>query len=731
MLSVSPPISQSPHPSSTTPPTSFEIKPPGYLCTRLPSSSPSPPSTQPLVAEPDNNDDDEDEEIHTRLRHRRLELDHEIEEFKTRKDAEYRRFEESLLSEARAKRKPKDNSNSKNNNHSTAGEDVNSHQVPIDLAGSLLEEKLKDTLREASSSTPPLLKSPPFEKELQVAGLFAPCYLPLLEDRRRDPPSPQSLTELAMGAADNSPSPKSAESPESLAVPLASSLKSSSDSYFDTTGGGHFGRKPKSPKKVTFQFDDENSVPSRSSPPPTKIVWSFGGTEDKDDYEEVEDDTSEELHMADASEPGSGYDIYSPEDPGVVENVAMPTTTSFPISGGLENLGHFPRSHGDQLVTPLVFGTFCADNGSGAAIVSPDSSISLKAENWTSQLNSSPTNGNMGMTDDDDDDALFDLDETVPDEPQQTPPHRDLSPLVEAAMAAQQLPTSTNDFSLPSTLRASYTATTVPLPASLDPIFFGKPPLTSTAFQPKYTSAFSASFTLGPKQPDTRSPATKPLPVASSLPATSMWGFASPRPENGRFRRRSINKYIPSPPPEEETSTVRSPETIPEDAPISPFGTSIPVTITPRLSSLRSPPASTSPLNHSPAPQPTTMPFDTAEELATTEASPPHSSEVDSYLRTARFPSASGGGMMSPYRTKFAQELAQQALLDGDDVGESIVGGVDGRTGLDPESFSVRAHHGRNSFASPGAGVQGGKRWSLRARMAEEDEIEVRATGGL
>ncbi|KAF8244366.1 hypothetical protein K440DRAFT_636318 [Wilcoxina mikolae CBS 423.85] len=734
MLAVAPPISESPHPSTTTSPTSSEIKPPGSQRTRPPSSS-SPSPTQPLVVKPDNkDDDDEDEEIHTRLRHRRLELDHEIEEFKTRKGAEYRRFEESLWAEARAKRKPKDNSNSsKNNNHSTTGEDNNSHQVPIDLVGSLVEEKLKDTLREASPSTPPLLKSPPFEKELQVAGLFAPCYLPLLEDRRRDPPPPLSPTELAMGAADNSSSPKSAGSPESPAVPLASSLKSSSGSYFDSTGGGRSGRKPKSPKKVTFQFDDENSVPSRSSPPPTKIVWSFGGTEDEDDYEEVEDDASEELHMADASGPGAGYDNYSPEDRSVVqqvENVAMPTATFFPISGGLENLGHFPRSHGDQLVTPLAFGTFGADNGSGAATVSPDSNISPKAENWTSQLNSSPTNGNMGMTDDDDDDALFDLDETVPDEPQQTPPHRDLSPLIEAAMAAQQLPASTNDFSLPSPLRASYAAA-VPLPGSLDPISFGKSPLTSTGFQQKYTSAFSASFTLGPKQPDSRSPAIIPSPVASSLPATSMWGFASPRPENGRFRRRSINKYIPSPPPEEETSAVRSPETIPEDAPISPFGTSMPVTITPRLSSLRSPPASTSPLNHSPAPPPTTtLLFDTAEELAATEASLPHSSEVDSYLRTARFPSASGG-MMSPYRTKFAQELAQQALLDGDDVGESIVGGVDGRTGLDPESFSVKAHHGRNTFASPGAGVQGGKRWSLSARMAEEDEIEARARGGL
>lgn len=682
------------------------------------------------INDDDNEDEDEDEEIRTRLRHRRLELDHEIEVFKTRKDAEYRRFEESLWAEVRAK------ANS-NNDQSTIGKGITSHQVTINLAGSLLEEKLQDTFREATLSTPTPLKSPPFEKELQVAGLFAPCYLPLLEDRPRDPPpllSPITTAELAMDAGENENSsspPKSAgSSPELPAVPLASSLKSSSESYFDTPGRGRSGRKPKSPKKVTFQFDDENSVPSRSSPPPTKVVWSFGGTEDEDD---CEDDVSRELHTADGrEESGRGYDDYSPEDRIVakqMEDVAMPTAVSFPITRSQENPCHFPRSHGDQLVTPLAFGTFDADNGSGAATVSPNSSLSPKTENWTSQLNSSPTNGNMGMTGDDDDDALFDLDETVPDQPQQTPPHRDLSPLIEAAMAAQQLPSSTNMLNLPSPLRASYGAA-IPLPGSVDLISFGKSPLASSAFQPKYTSAFSTSFTLAPKQPESQPSALKPAPVASSLPATSMWGsFTSPRLENGRFRRRSINKYVPSPPPEEETLAIQSPETIPEDAPISPFGTSMPVTITPRLSSLRSPPASTSPLNHSPAPPTTTLSFDTAEAPTTVEASPPHSSEVDSYLRTARFPSANGG-MMSPYRTKFAQELAQQALLDGDDVGESIVGGVDGCTGLDPESFSVRAHHGRNSsFASP-AGA-GSKRWSLSARMAEENEMEARARGGL
>jgi len=112
-----------------------------------------------------------------------------------------------------------------------------------------------------------------------------------------------------------------------------------------------------------------------------------------------------------------------------------------------------------------------------------------------------------------------------------------------------------------------------------------------------------------------------------------------------------------------------------------------------------------------------------AEALAASPPSPRGSSEVDSYRKTARFPSASmSGGLISPYRTRFAQELAQQALMDGEDPSESIVGGVDGRTGLDPESFSV---HGRaSSFASPSANLRNAT-WSLSARLAVEEEMEA------
>ena len=637
-----------------------------------------------------------------------------------------------------------------------------SHQIPIDLAGSPLEDSLKETL-----SAPPGFKSPPFEKELQVAGLFAPCYLPLLEDRRVDPapPPPVESPPPPPPMADAAKSPLNGSPP----VPLASSLKSSSGSYFDVSARP--GRKPKSPKKVTFQFDDENSVPSRSSPPPTKLVWSPSAVESgdsngdddddgNDDYEEVEggDDGFQELTLDDLRD--------EPDDRFVqqVENMAIPA----PLAAALDSLSHFPRSHGDQLVTPLAFAT----GASVRPVVSPDPNPSAtatpspkNADSWTCLLQSltaavapptpaSATNGDMRRNDncrvadndddDDDDDGLFDLDETVPDESHQTPPHRDLSPLFEAQLAAQQLLPRAADFKPPTaattatTTTAAAVATTTDATAVLsptapfEPITFGKSPVTAAPFPLQHKSAFSASFTHSPLQSGRRPPA----PMASSLPAQSMWG---PATEGGRFRRRSINKYIPSPPPEEDAGLVA--DTVAQDKTPSPYGTSVPVAITPRISSLRSPPASTSPLDRAPASgsgpgsgsgsgsgqgsrgvrdpaepaKPTPFHVDTtADELAAIASPPQNSSEVGSYLRTARFPSAA----VSPYRTKFAQELAQQALLDGDDAVESIVGGVDGRTGLDPESFSVRAHARMGSLA--------GQPWTLSARMAVEDEVAAR-----
>jgi hypothetical protein len=597
--------------------------------------------------------DDEEEELRTRLRHRRLEIDHEIAEFKERKEAEYARFETSLRAEATARREAAKQAAAGRGTVTTEPGD----QIPINLGHSLLEDQLRDTLSHTDQH-----RSPPFEKELQVAGLFAPCYLPLLEDRRDAPqmPPPPSPTKDSGSSSRNS----------SPTAPLASSLKSSS--YLDSPNG----RKPKSPKRVTFQFEDEASVPSRSSPPAARVTWNFGAIDDVEEGEydeegEDEEDT-EEMFIEDVRD---------------VEGHAEDVTASFSSSGsGSGHMGDFSRHQGDELVTPTSL-----DNDKAADAV--PASSSTQSQSWTSQLDCSAANGYTPPVDDDDDDdeALFDLDEMVPESSPQTPPHRDYSPLIEAQLAAQQLPPETGDFHLPS---ASYAAR-IPLPGSFipaaaDPLKLGRSsmPAAGDSMQfGKYPIPTRASFLR------TSSPLT-----ASSVPTTTTWGgfttttsntttsnTATPE-DTSRFRRRTINKYIPSPPPEEDTDTASTSSS--SKAPSfssSVFATSLPMSITSRL---RAP-----------------LPI---------EEYPP--SPVQDSL-----PLPQMANILSPYQGSFAKELmAQQTLLrdtETQGVGESIVGGVDGRTGLDPGSFSVR---GAQGLLSP----QGNPVWSLSARMAVEEQME-------
>ncbi|KAI5848344.1 hypothetical protein BZA05DRAFT_403781 [Tricharina praecox] len=710
-----------------------------------------------------NIDLEEEEELKTRLRHRRLELDHEIEEFKIRKDAEYRRFEAALRAEAKAKRREKEAATAAAANTSLTGSNKPGELVvpisslsPLGSNNNNNNNLIRQSLALASTSpgTPPEVrllrqKSPPFEKELQVAGLFAPSYLPLLEDRRGGEYDPLSstptttTTSTSTAMATDVPGAKPPSRNSSPTAPPASSLKSSS--YFDSHGRSE--RKPKSPKKVTFQFEDESTVPSRSSPPPTKVTWNFGVVDDADDvdYEEVEEvDYTERPH--DAVMEHLRAQMMGLEDRPTVQHVEDRTIpASMFRSIGSNSLGDFSRYHGDELVTPTLTGLgLGADHYNGMGTSTNDAMPSrrndLTTGSWTSQLTPSNLNGTMKMSDndDDDDEGLFDLDETVPDALPQTPPHRDLSPLIEAQLAAQQIAPEAGEINLAASLRASYASRAAPPSSkysfSKEPFSFGKSPVPAPAMtHSRFTSPFSSSFTQNPMRTNGSAAGTMAphARIASSLPATTTWGFAANK-DSGHFRRRSINKYIPSPPPEEESERATpEPEVL---LARSPFGTSVPMAITPRLSSLRSPPASTSPRNQPAADipeeeppsggEPLTFYVDySAEALAASPPKPRGSSELDSYMKTARFPSANmTSNIMSPYRTRFAQELAQQALMDGEDPNESFVGGVDGRTGLDPESFSVRGR--ASSFASPSANLKNAA-WSLSARLAVEDEMDA------
>ncbi|KAI5779768.1 hypothetical protein EDC01DRAFT_776800 [Geopyxis carbonaria] len=744
------------------------------------------PSLDPSLLDP--------EELEATLRKKRTEIEHEIEAFRLRKEAEYRDFETSLRTEAKAKEKrPREDASSRDNGAAAAtaqaatavetastkqgstGGGNSGEQVPLDLGGSLLEDNLKQTLQKAQAQEQEQDQEdnhyyPPFEQELQVAGLFAPTFLPLLDSRYRHmspPASPKMANSTPVAAASNtaannkndstpaaattveqsvskpasiSTSRYSKDSPPTL--PLASSLKSaaSSSSLNNSSPGSNSDRlPPKSPKKrVTFHFEDDSYVPSRSSPPKNKVVWKLGIADNNDDdFEEIDDDEDDDddegadhaEHVEDVkgAARGSYYqtedlddDSYMDDDRGTVEQ------------GGPDSVGFVSPSTTSQ-------GSIFSAKSPFADL--PSNKSATEMSNGTASLLASMNAQSNTPNDDDDDDGLFDLDETIPDEPENSPPHRDISPMVAATQLAPiNEGLSSSKFSLPSSLRGPFTAPSVPVPSrasprSSEPLTFGKSPLAASSFsagQPmKATSALSASFTQpGYMSAQNRQSATT---IASSLPAASHFAAAL---DSTRFRRRSINKYIPSPPPEEaeEADNAVNGRGDPSTDPVlSPYASSVPVGITPRLDSIRSPPASTSPatkpkpssipdaspLSARPSPTNDAIP-DSVKALA--ESPPPTTTgdELDSYRKTDRFFSASSAGRLaSPYRTKFAQEVAERAMRDGDaGLAESVVGGLDGGTGPDPSSFSLRRGSVRGSVGGVGSGG-----FSLSQRMAMEDGV--------
>lgn len=731
-----------------------------------------------------------DKAIQAKLRQKREELNREIEVFRLQKDVEYREFEEKLRAEAQTSELIRDTSF----DDQTAG------------PNSIVDGKSPKTITPKSTPKPPACatghialkddssdSSPPYEKEL--IGLFAPNFLPLLDSRYRFSPPKSPTQSVAMSSTVTATQTHTSE-PQTLpklktdsttpAYPLASSLKSSASSSVSTASSA---KKPKSPKRVTFQFEDESSVPSRSSPPPSKVVWSLNVLDNDPNFEEPEDDLEEKSYVTtddqlEAGAQGGGPAVEddpldaTDDGPEVeqIENIANTSILSAPAMS-IGSLKAGERYHGDELVTPSMslFQKQQPDS------VSPDMSSTPTPNNKLptfkspfSQLSANQQEGMNGpkdvkfqsQDDDDYDDGLFDLDETVPDEPERSPPHRDYSPLMIAA--TNQLPTI-SDF----TLSSSVQPTAVPLPESLpaESLVFHK-----TMMQPPKLPAHRPIGQAGSLLTHTPfrgigHPVPNPGAVAASLPPISNFpGFSG---DSTHFRRRSINKYIPSPPPEEENDDVTDLAGKPTNGQppptfVSPFASSLPVSINPHFASLRSPPASTSPavkatgqspLSGRPSPNtatplgpPSQFPDLTEEDdsLNLLTSSPPKSTnELDSYRRTDRFSSAPGAyGMLSPYRTKFAQEVAEMAFKeDGDIPTETPVGGVDGGTGLDPGSFSLRKGSLATAMASGrqiggvkkggkvesigGVGsIGGGGGFSFSQRMAMEDEMAAAVGGG-
>ncbi|KAH0603368.1 uncharacterized protein H6S33_007690 [Morchella sextelata] len=801
--SVSQLLGINPFPAEASP-----ITPPGDSREPMNPSPPHPPLPASEI------------ELLARLDQKRREIEAEIEAFKAAKEEEYRELERWL----RAEQKQLQNTNggdatthvaaaaattttaasSSNDKGFTRGEEQvgrtsgtvgtgTGSQIPLDLGGSKLNDTLKLELPDnrkqpgldESSADSSATTSPPFEKELQAAGLFTPRYLPLLDNNffRQSPPqeSPASLPQPVMPKLTTIPGPPSRTGNTSPAYPLASSLKSSSGSSTGTLNK----LKQKSPKRVTFLFEDENSVPSRSSPPPsTKVHWTLEEDypfEDEDGFVEYEGEDVEEVDQEEFEETA-----------GKVEQVENIT----------EYVGE--RSTGDELVVPMTLDNSApivqggdAFSGLGIRGVSGGLDTTNGNNSTTPGFDSEDDEVNgTGADDDDDEEALFDLDETIPEVVDNSPPQRDYSALLDTALPQTNDRLTASKFPM----LPSFTPTFPSVPASAsDPILtFGKSPgprlgLPRGGSGGARRGSLSSSLSLSPLLSQKKEEET----ISPSLPTFGWKGGMSTEPSKsgfvptpgGRFRRRSIVKYDL---PEDDVNSLKGKgkdssrtaideEEEDEDETLllsrSPNATSLPMSISrhspaafvaksssstrsPKLPVIQKDPQNSLPIAGSrSSPKPGRSPLSGASQVHSTpmrkvdsadllaamptsfsapaeEGSPEKSDSVASYRRSSPFPSAYD---RTPYRTAYAAEVAAAAALEDDeDYGgamKSVVGGVDGRTGLDPDvsSFSyrpgvgVRARRGSESGGVMGMEAMDPGQMSFGMRMAFENVHKERS----
>lgn len=749
-----------------------------------------PPATTTLPTDSSPLSEETDEfSLLAQLDQKRREIEAEIGVFRVAKEAEYRELEKQLREEQKSqsnKKRKRENGGASNVSggskdqvtdatHATAdatpsddggtGFTGKGHKVgsinygALGLGGSKPNDTLKlefpDCQKQIGfdgcsvSSNNCTTTSPPFEKELQAAGLFTPRYLPLLDDNYFRPTSPptssmpqdpstsktQTLSQQVMSKLTDIPSSSSRTGNTSPVYPLASSLKSSSGSSTSTMSKSGTA-KQKSPKRVTFQFEDEDSVPSRSSPPPGKVHW----TPEDGNYAFEDEDGFAEYEGEDADEDESG-------EKGKVEKAEHVTIEA--MVGG-----RFP---GDELVVPTTIGGRNPDvvqNNSGLGI----SGILGPTNGTNRDGGDSASDDEPNRYDDDDDEALFDLDETIPEVKDGPSPPRDYSALTNSPQTVTNARLTASSFPMLPSFTPS--VPTVPASASQSILTFGKSPGPRAGLPRTRRGSLSSSLSPLAKQAQFQQE-----PIASSLPNfgwkdvdPSGSGFV-PTP-GGRFRRRSIVKYdlaeddaasFKGKGKGKETRRAISEASDEEDDngfPLSksPNATSLPMSIS-RLSPAafaaisntarpQKPPTQLvtnndivdpAPVTARPSPklrsplsvaasfpvQPIAPTMDSADILASMpssfttadNASPEKNDSVSSYRRSSPFPSAYD---RTPYRTAYAAEVAAAAALDDEaDYGgalESVVGGVDGRTGLDPDisSFSYRG-----SSLGPGGGSRG------------------------
>ena len=531
-----------------------------------------------------------------RLEIKRREIDEEIEAFKTAKQEEYAKYERRLRERKRRRRqyKQKVTANEDEARDGDVKHDGHAHSSAASAytstakSHSHFEEEEPDTELPFAISSPAALralheqvsadhsandssstasepqaqqyKSPPFEEEIQRAGLFTPNFLPLLGDTysRTSPVavSPRPITPTSSGSSHNH------SRPQSPSAPLASSLKTSASSGSSSASSKQL--KPKSPKRVSFKLDETAPVPSRSTPPQTILTFT-DQTEDPDVIAVEQVEQLDELSFSPRSAP--------------MINTAM--TKSVVVEALVESSSLL----GDALVVPTKISDGLVEVAGGGQF--RDGGISPRADNddWES-VDKGDVHGGFGAVDDDDDDEdLFDMDETLPISPTDedgntdNPGIRSTSPDFDADVVWAGVTAPSDIVATPHGLREA---------GSL-PKFSPISPYGSLGIPQSHLPGRRGSM---PFSFDTlQDPA-----VPTSLPSPGYApGIKNPRQPNGTFRRKSVQKYVededdtPPPMPSLKGKAIEGAadphyaalleEDEDEEVPPTTFGSSVPMTI--------------------------------------------------------------------------------------------------------------------------------------------------------
>lgn len=523
-------------------------------------------------------EDEEEAKLLRRLEIKRREIDDEIEAFKTAKEEEYAEYERRLRERRRRKQqKRKENQEegardddvkhggqiSAHSNSTTRSGilkglsrfDEEPDELPFAISSpaallALNEQNSTDSLTlggsDDSSSQPTQASdrehaseqneeeeakytSPPFEEEIQLAGLFTPRYLPLLDDTysRTSPVSvsPRPITPTRPASQHAEGSFHGYNRPASPSAPLASSLRNSHSSGF-SSGSGPRPLKPKSPKRVSFKLDEAKPIPSRSTPPQTALT--FG-----DDIDQNEDPDAIGVEQLENEDPMNGLGVSPRSTPLFGSNITTSVIAEASTSSSV------PSSFRDSLVVPTRITDGVVEVAGGGQFREGGISPRIDDHDWES-VDRGDANGGFGAIDDDDED-LFDMDETLPISPtdedsnSNNPGIRSTSPDFDADNIWTGVAAPSEIVATPHGLRE---ATSLPKYGPISP--FGSLGIPQSQLPSGRRGSVPFSFE-----------SLERNAVPASVPnKTSANGFGSSlrngnaRQLNGSFRRRSVQKYV-------------------------------------------------------------------------------------------------------------------------------------------------------------------------------------------